>query len=127
VNAKGNRSNKLSSEAKPGFIGVFLTLLAASLAFSQSAAREPGDRGSGSVAAAQQQPTTTASVSDRDREIVQELEAMRKRIEELEAELKERRADRRAAQDPSKSASEDVEQLVGGSESGAETAAQGAS
>jgi len=142
VNTESNRPKQLSLAAKPCFIGVFTTLLAASLAFSQSAATEPGGRGPGSEAAGQQQPASPASVSDqdqdRDREIVQELESMRKRIEELETELTGRQAARKAAEESSKQVSkavpgedstqqisQGVQQLAGGSESSTETAAPG--
>jgi hypothetical protein len=91
LNRKGNYSKQLSLAIHLCFIGAVSTVLAPSLAFSQTAATAMDNGVSGSEPAAQQQPRSAASASDTDAQIIQELDRMRNRIQELESQLKQRR------------------------------------
>src|SRR5262245_5407102 len=104
LNTKGDQSKQLSSAVQLCFIGVFTTVLATSLAFSQTAAKAAGSDASGSELAEQQQPMSATSASDADTEIIQELDRMRNRIQELESQLKQRHAGTTAVADSAKAA-----------------------
>ena len=118
LNTERNKSKQPSSAVRL-FIGVFTTLLAASFASSQTAATA----GSGSERTAPQQ-SSGGSGSDTDTEIIQELERMRKRIQQLESELKQRHIVNSAVADASKSVSATTQQLVSGSEASPQAAVQ---
>jgi Putative beta-barrel porin-2, OmpL-like. bbp2 len=113
LNTEPNKSKPLSSVWGLCFIGIFTTLLAASFASSQTPATADG-AGSGSESAAQQQPSG-GSGSDTDTEIIQELERMRNRIQQLESELKQRHAGNSADADAGKSVPAGAQPLVSGS------------
>jgi putative OmpL-like beta-barrel porin-2 len=106
-----------------GCVGVLTALLATSFAFAQTAATEATGRGSESEVSAQQQPTDTTSAVDADAAIIQELGRMRNRIQELESQLKQRRAGTTAVTDSTKTAAT-PEQFVSGSDSSSKVAAQ---
>jgi hypothetical protein len=112
VHTERNRAKQLSSGRKPHLV-LFTTLCTVSLAFSQVAMTEAGNRSSGSELSTRQQ-ASTGSASDTDAEIIQELERMRNRIQELESQLKYRRS--ATAADAATSATAETQQLVTGSE-----------
>jgi len=118
-----NSNSKLSSAWKFFFIGVFTTLLASSSALSQTTAAEGGSRGSGSRDS-QQQRVSAASASDADAEIIQELERMRERIQELESQLKQPHAGTAAVADSAKAVPGGQEQFVSESVSSSKASAQ---
>ena len=124
LNTKGDQSKQLSSAVQLCFIGVFTTVLATSLAFSQTAAKAAGSDASGSELAEQQQPMSATSASDADTEIIQELDRMRNRIQELESQLKQRHAGTTAVADSAKAAAGTPEQFVSGSVSSSQAAVQ---
>jgi hypothetical protein len=90
LNKKRNALKQALSAVRVCFIGVFITLFVSSVAFSQTTAKT-GETGSGAETAAQQQ-SNSGSAPDSDSEIIQELERMRNRIQQLESELKQRHA-----------------------------------
>jgi len=105
-----------------GLIGVLTALLAPSLASPQTAATatEPGAE---SEPGAQQQSSQRAG-GDSDEEVIQELERMRIRIQQLESELKQRHAAKSTDADGQPSAPAETHELVRGSEPALETAVQ---
>jgi hypothetical protein len=90
VNTKRNQSKQLSWAMQFCFIGVFTTVLAASLGFSQTATQAADNGGSESELTAQQQSVSATAAPDTDAAIIQELDRMRNRIQELESQLKQR-------------------------------------
>jgi hypothetical protein len=92
LKAERNQSRPFLSAWQFSLIGLVIILLGSSFAFSQTAATEASGHGSGSAGSAQQQPAGSVSAPDTDAEIIQELERMRNRIQQLESELKQRRA-----------------------------------
>jgi hypothetical protein len=105
-----------------GLIGVFTTLLAASYASSQTAPTA-GGAGSALERIAQQQPSG-ASAGDTDAEIMQELESIRNRIQQLESELKQRHAGHSTVADTGKSVSAETQRFVSASEASPPPAVQ---
>jgi Putative beta-barrel porin-2, OmpL-like. bbp2 len=103
---KRNQPKQISSVMNLCLIGIFTTMLAASLASSQTAATA----GSGAERTAQQQ-SSDGSSSDTDTEIIQELERMRNRIQQLESQLKQRHTPNSAAVDADKSVPGETQQL----------------
>ena len=87
-------------------------MCAASLAFSQTALNAAGGSGAGSQATTPQHPDST---SDADAQIIQELEQMRNRIQQLEFALRQRHAVTTAVADSAKPATGAPEQSVSGS------------
>jgi Putative beta-barrel porin-2, OmpL-like. bbp2 len=122
VNTERSNSKQLSSALKIGFIGILTTVFSAPLVFSQTTAKGSAGSGAGSELAAQQQPASTGSASDADAEIIQELETMRNRIQELESQLKQRHAN--AAADPSPQSSVASANLANRSEASPQAADQ---
>ena len=82
-------------------VGVFTILLAAPFVLSQTATAGAAGDGSESQLSAQPQPAASGSASNADAEIIQELEAMRNRIQQLETELKQRHPGNSAVADGS--------------------------
>jgi TolA-binding protein len=121
LNTERNTWKQLSSLMSL-FIGLFTTLLAASFASSQTATTA-GQAGSGPEGSAQEQ-SSSGSGSDTDSEIIQELERMRNRIQQLESELKQRHTANSAVTDAGKPVSAKAQQLVSGSEASTELAVQ---
>ena len=111
LNTERNKWKQLSSLLSL-FIGLFTTQLAASYAYSQTAATA-GQAGSGSEPSAQEQ-SSSGPGSDTDTEIIEELERMRNRIQQLESELKQRHTANSAMADAGKSVSAKAQQLVSG-------------
>jgi hypothetical protein len=103
------------------FVGVFTTLLATPFGFCQTGANAAEGGGSGVELA---QEASTGSASDTDAQIIQELERMRNRIQQLESELKHRQAASSAIADAGKSAPADTQQFVSGSEASPQPAVQ---
>jgi hypothetical protein len=88
LNAHSHSARQLTWVVRLCFAGVFPTLLAGSSASAQLTATSGGtDFGS---EGADRQQCSPGSASDRDTEIIQELETMRQRIQQLEFELKQR-------------------------------------
>src|SRR5690242_12422590 len=85
---------------------------------------EPTGRGSGSEVSAQQRSTGATSDADVDAAIIQELDRMRNRIQELESQLKQRHAGTTTAADSTKASTATAEQFVSGSDSSSKAAAQ---
>lgn len=121
LNSECNKWKQLSSLMSL-FIGLFTTLLAAAFASSQTATTA-GQAGSGSERSAQEQ-SSSGSGPDSDTEIIQELERMRNRIQELESELKQRHTANSAVADAGKSVSAKAQQLVSGSGASPQPAVQ---
>jgi Putative beta-barrel porin-2, OmpL-like. bbp2 len=121
LNTERNQSKQLPSAMKLCCIGVFTTLLAVSFAFPQTAANAAESGGSGAQLAGQ---ANGASGSDMDAQIIQELERMRNRIQELESQLKQRHVGTAAVADSAKPAAGTPEQLVSGSVSSSQAAVQ---
>lgn len=113
LNTERDRPQQISSVINLCLIGLSSTLLATSFALSQTAATEEVARSEPDNAA---QQSRDSSSSDKDAEIIQELERMRNRIQELESELKRRHADSSAVVDAGRSAPVGTQQLVGGLE-----------
>src|SRR5579864_2786134 len=82
-------------------VGVFTILLAAPFVLSQTATAGAAGDGSESQLSPQPQPAASGSASNADAEIIQELEAMRNRIQQLETELKQRHPGKSAVADGS--------------------------
>src|SRR5215468_2027950 len=120
LNTGRSTSKHLLSVCKFCLIGISTTLLATSVALSQTVATGSVGRGSALEAAAQDQQAGGGSPSDADAEIIQELERMRTRIQELESQLKQHHAGTSEHADLAKVA-ERSEQLV--SDSGSSSAA----
>jgi hypothetical protein len=106
LNTKYNQPKQRSLVMSLCLIGIFTTMLAASLASSQTAAAA----GSGAERTAQQQ-SVGGSSSDTDMEIIQELERMRNRIQQLESQLKQRHTPNSAVVDADKSVPAETQQL----------------
>jgi hypothetical protein len=121
LNTERNQSKQLPSAMKLCCIGVFTTLLAVSFAFPQTAANAAESGGSGAQLAGQ---ASGSSGSDMDAQIIQELERMRNRIQELESQLKQRHVGTAAVADSAKAAAGTPEQLVSGSVSSSQAAVQ---
>jgi hypothetical protein len=121
LNTERNQSKQLPSAMKLCCIGVFTTLLAVSFAFPQTAANAAESAGSGAQLAGQ---ANGGSGSDMDAQIIQELERMRNRIQELESQLKQRHVGTAAVADSAKAAAGTPEQLVSGSGSSSQAAVQ---
>jgi Putative beta-barrel porin-2, OmpL-like. bbp2 len=121
LNTERNQSKQLPSAMKLCCIGVFTTLLAVSFAFPQTAANAAESGGSGAQLAGQ---ANGGSGSDMDAQIIQELERMRNRIQELESQLKQRHVGTAAVADSAKAAAGTPEQLVSGSVSSSQAAVQ---
>jgi Putative beta-barrel porin-2, OmpL-like. bbp2 len=121
LNTERNQSKQLPSAMKLCCIGVFTTLLAVSFAFPQTAANAAESGGSGAQLAGQ---ASGGSGSDMDAQIIQELERMRNRIQELESQLKQRHVGTAAVADSAKPAAGTPEQLVSGSVSSSQAAVQ---
>ena len=103
------------------FIGVFTALFATSFAFSQTAIKAAETDGSGAELSGQ---AKAGSASDTDAQIVQELERMRDRIQQLESELKQRHAATKDVADSEKAAPATPEHFVSGSVSSSQAAPQ---
>jgi hypothetical protein len=95
--------------------------LAASFAFSQTAAHAAETGGSGAELAGQ---ANAGSASDTDAQLIQELERMRDRIQQLESELKQRDAGTKDVTDSEKAAAGTPAQFVSGSVSSSQAAVQ---
>jgi hypothetical protein len=121
LNTERNQPKQLPSAMKLCCIGVFTTLLAVSFAFPQTAANAAESGGSGALLAGQ---ANGGSGSDMDAQIIQELERMRNRIQELESQLKQRHVGTAAVADSAKAAAGTPEQLVSGSVSSSQAAVQ---
>jgi hypothetical protein len=121
LNTERNQPKQLPSAMKLCCIGVFTTLLAVSFAFPQTAANAAESGGSGAQLAGQ---ASGGSGSDMDAQIIQELERMRNRIQELESQLKQRHVGTAAVADSAKAAAGTPEQLVSGSVSSSQAAVQ---
>lgn len=121
MNTERNTSKQLSSAWKVCLIGVFTTFLATSFVLSQTAATQPGGRGTGSEAA-KQELATTGPASDVDAAIIQELERMRNRIQELESQLKQRHAGTTQGADSTRASVGTSEQFASGSASSSQPA-----
>jgi Putative beta-barrel porin-2, OmpL-like. bbp2 len=121
LNTERNQPKQLPSAMKLCCIGVFTTLLAVSFAFPQTAANAAESGGSGAQLAGQ---ANGGSGSDMDAQIIQELERMRNRIQELESQLKQRHVGTAAVADSAKAAAGTPEQLVSGSVSSSQAAVQ---
>jgi hypothetical protein len=121
LNTERNQSKQLPSAMKLCCIGVFTTLLAVSFAFPQTAANAAESGGPGAQLAGQ---ASGSSGSDMDAQIIQELERMRNRIQELESQLKQRHVGTAAVADSAKAAAGTPEQLVSGSVSSSQAAVQ---
>jgi hypothetical protein len=102
---------------KSCLIGVFTAVLAVSIASSQTA--KESSSVSGFESATPAQTSSTNSPSDKDAEIIQELERMRTRIQELESQLKSRGS---GADDSANAAAEKSERFVSPSESSSHAA-----
>jgi hypothetical protein len=121
LNTERNKWKQLSSLMSL-FVGLFTTLLAASFASSQTATIA-GEAGSGSERSVRGQ-SNSGSGSDTDTEIIEELERMRNRIQQLESELKQRHTANSAVADAGKFVSAKAQQLVSGSEASPQPAVQ---
>jgi hypothetical protein len=119
LNTKRNRPKQISSVINLCLIGIFIILLAVSLASSQTGSTAD----SGSERNAQQQ-SSGGSSSDTDTEIIQELERMRNRIQQLESQLKQRHTANPTAADTGKSVPAENQQLVSSSEPSPQPAVQ---
>lgn len=113
-------SKQLSLALKLSLTGLFTILCISSVAFSQSVIGGRANYGSGSEAVAQEHQTSD-SAADPDAAIIQELERMRDRIQQLESELKHRRAGTTPVADSANSATRTPGQFV--SESGSSSLA----
>ena len=111
---------KQRSEVASLFIGVFSTLLAASIASSQTTAAV--QTGPGSERSVQEQSSRPSA--DGDTEIIQELERMRDRIQQLESELKQRHTTNPGAADTVRTVPAETQQRVSSSEASPQLAVQ---
>jgi len=111
---------KQRSEVTSLFIGVFSTLLAASIASSQTTAAV--QTGPGSERSVQEQSSRPSA--DSDTEIIQELERMRDRIQQLESELKQRHTVNSTAANAGKSVPGENQELVSSSGASPQPAVQ---
>jgi Putative beta-barrel porin-2, OmpL-like. bbp2 len=116
-------SKQLSLALKLSLTGLFTMLCISSVAFSQSVMDGRANNGSGSEAVTQEHQTSDSAV-DPDAAIIQELERMRDRIQQLKSELKQRRAGATPVADSANSATRTPEQFVSESASSSLAAVQ---
>ena len=111
LNTKRNRAKQASSAMQLFLIGLFTAVLAGSSAFSQTETPAADSGGSGTESTAHQS-SSSPSASDADAQIIQELDRMRNRIQELESQLKQRHADAPAVADSANAAVGTQERFV---------------
>src|SRR5689334_18817645 len=90
--ARMNETKQVSLVKRHCLIGAYMTLLAAPFAFPQTVVTESTGHDLRCESTVQQPSTNVTSAADTDAQIIQELERMRERIQQLEFELKQRNA-----------------------------------
>jgi hypothetical protein len=114
------KQSKQASWAEVCFIGVLTTVFGVSFAFSQTAAITAETGGSRAELAGQ---ASAGSAAETDAQIIQELERMRDRIQQLESELKQRHV-ANSVSDDTKSTPVETRQSLSGSDASSKPSVQ---
>jgi len=123
VNTKRKQSKQALSAVQLFLLGLFAIFLAGSSAFSQTATPAAHSGGPGTENN-QDQSSSSPSASDTDAQIMQELDRMRNRIQELESQLKQRHTGTTAAADATNAAAGTQEHFVSESVSSSKASEQ---